>query len=163
MLVPQQQFAAVAVVAVHDINPRLAEVRQAEQQPLLDLLELPRLDHVVPGLLLIGEREQLVLRAELRRQERVDEGDVVVDAADLEDLLPPQAELLVPGSLASPGRRSSSHSLPNLPLVPALLDVAKQLDAELVGVEPAAERGHGAGVVVGVVDDLRRLQDLLRS
>ena len=34
--------------------------------------------------------------AEFRRQERVDEGNIVVDAADLEDFLPPQAELLVP-------------------------------------------------------------------
>ena len=52
VLVPQQQFAAVAVVAVHYIDPRFAEVRQAEQQPLLDFLELARLDDVLPRLLL---------------------------------------------------------------------------------------------------------------
>src|SRR5205823_5663686 len=44
MLVPQQQFAAVAVVAVDDVDPRLAEVGQTEEQSLLDLLELPALD-----------------------------------------------------------------------------------------------------------------------
>ena len=54
VLVPQQQFAAVAEVAVYYIDPRFSEVRQAEQQPLLDFLELARLDDVLPGLLLVG-------------------------------------------------------------------------------------------------------------
>ena len=50
-----------------------------------------------------------------------------------------------------------------LALVPALLDVAEQLDAELVRVEPARLRGHRPGVVVGVVDQLRGLERLLWS
>src|SRR5689334_24901765 len=137
MLVLEQQFAAVAVVAVGDVNPRFAEVRQAEQQPLLDLLEVARLDVVLPGLLLPGEGEQLVPDAELWRQEGVDEGDVVVDAADLEDLLPPQPEFLVP--LAPPVEVVAVVVLlAELAGVPAVLDVAEQLDADLVGVEPAA-------------------------
>ena len=90
MFVPQQQLAAVLVVAVHDVDPRLAEVGQTEQQPLLDLVELPRLDDVLPRLVLEGEAEHLVLAAELRRQEGIDKGYIVVDAAHLEDFLPPQ-------------------------------------------------------------------------
>src|SRR5207237_2614264 len=89
VLVPQQQFAAVAVVAVHYIDPRLPEVRQAEQEPLLDLLELPRLNYILPRLFLERVAEKTVPNAEFRRQKRVDEGDVVVDAAHLEDLLTP--------------------------------------------------------------------------
>ena len=46
VLVLQVQLAAVAVVAVLDPDDRLAEVGQAEQQPLLDLLELAALDLV---------------------------------------------------------------------------------------------------------------------
>src|SRR4051794_34202022 len=98
--VPQEQLAAVAVVAVYYKDPRFAEVRQAEQEPLLDLLEVARLDEVLAVLLLPGEGEQVVPDAELRRQERVDEGDVVVDPADLEDLLPAQAQAAVPRPLA---------------------------------------------------------------
>src|SRR5262249_27117060 len=99
VVVLQEQLPAVAVVAVYYINPRFSEVRQAVKQPLLDLLELARLDHVLPGLLLEGEAEELVLPAELGGEERVDEGNIVVDAANLEDFLPPQAELPVPGAL----------------------------------------------------------------
>src|SRR5262249_36670736 len=72
--VTQKQFPAIVVVPVHDVDERLAKIRQAEQQPLLDLLEVARLDDVLPHLLLEGVREQLVLDAELRRQEGVDEG-----------------------------------------------------------------------------------------
>src|SRR6516225_1183658 len=160
MVVPEQQFAAVAVVAVYYINPRFPEVRQAEEQALLDVFEVARLDEVLPGLLLPGEGEQLVLDAEFRRQEGVDEGDVVVDAADLEDLLLAQAKAFIPLALLV-------EVVALLPLlaelagVPAVLDVAQQFDADLVGVEPAAGHGHGAGVVVGVVDTLPRLQRLL--
>src|SRR5438270_9950316 len=43
VLVVQVELAPVAVVAVLDPDDRLAEVGQAEQQPLLDLLELAAL------------------------------------------------------------------------------------------------------------------------
>ena len=157
VLVLQVQLAAVAVVAVLDPDDRLAEVGQVEQQPLLDLLELAALDLVRVVLVVVLEAEELVPAAEVRRQERVDERQVVVDPADLEDLLPAQAELLVP----LPPRLvvvAFVVFLAELPLVPALLDVAEQLDAELVRVEPAGLGGHRAGVVVGVVDELRGLR-----
>ena len=41
MFVFQQQFSAIAVIPIHDVYPRLAEVGQPEEQPLLDLLKLP--------------------------------------------------------------------------------------------------------------------------
>src|SRR5207248_5557700 len=47
--------------------------------------------------------------------------------------------------------------------VPAVLDVAEQLDADLVRVEPAARHGHGARVVIGVVDALPGLEGLDRK
>src|SRR5262249_27234751 len=96
MLVPQEQFAAVAVVAVHHVNPRFAEVGQAEQEPLLNLSKLPRLDDVILALLVVVERKKLMLLTKLRRQEGVDKGNIVMDAANLEDFFAAQAELLVP-------------------------------------------------------------------
>src|SRR5262249_19578101 len=87
MFMTQQQLAAIAVVAVHDKNPRFAEVRQAEQQPFLDLVELPRLDDELAGLVLKRETEHLVIATELRRQEGIDESNIVVNVAHLEDFL----------------------------------------------------------------------------
>src|SRR6478609_4224645 len=51
--------------------------------------------------------------------------------------------------------------LAELALVPALLDVAIQLDAELVRVEPARRGREHARARIGVVDHLRRGQRLL--
>ena len=108
------------------------------------------------------KREELVLDRELRRQELVDEGDVVVERAHLEDLFAPEPEPQIPVPL-----RVEVVALlplaPELPLVPALLDVAVELDAELVRVEPPAARRHDARVVVGVVDDLAPVADVSRS
>src|SRR5262245_59659084 len=92
VVVPQLQFTAVAVVPVDDVDPRLAEVGQAEEQSLLDILELPALDDVVLALLVVVEREELVLPAELRSQEGVDEGVVVVDLVEIGDVLSSHAE-----------------------------------------------------------------------
>ena len=46
-LVLEKQFAAILVVAVRDMDDRASHVGQAEQQPLLDLVELAALDLVV--------------------------------------------------------------------------------------------------------------------
>src|SRR3954452_21666742 len=96
MLVLQVELAPVAVVAVLDPDDRLAEIRQVEQEPLLDLLELAALDLVRIVLVVVFVAEKLITLAEILRQIRVDEGHIVMDAADLEDLLPAQAKLLVP-------------------------------------------------------------------
>ena len=96
---------------------------------MLDFLELARLDVVLPGLLLVGVGEQVVLHAELGGQESVDEGDVVVDPPHLEDLLPAQAELPVP---VAPLLQVVALLvlLAELPGVPTVLDVPKELDAQ---------------------------------
>ena len=56
MLVTQKQFPAVAEIAVYYIDPRFSEVRQADEQPLLDFLEVAGLNDVLPPLFLPGER-----------------------------------------------------------------------------------------------------------
>src|SRR5205085_309525 len=104
--------------------------------------------------------EELVLANELRRQELVDEGDVVVERADLEDLLFAEAQAKVPVLL----RLEVVALLPllaELAAIPALFDVTKELDAELVRVEATpGGREHARGVV-RVVDDLARIEDPL--
>src|SRR5438874_1796568 len=84
----QKQLTAVLIVAVLHINNRPADVGQVKEQPLLDLLELAALDLVIAGVLVEAKGKQLVLAAEIEREKLVDEGQVVVNAADLEDFLP---------------------------------------------------------------------------
>src|SRR5262249_13149817 len=115
---------------------RLAEVGQVEQQPLLDLLELAALDLVHLALVVVPVAEHLVAPAEVRGEELVDEGHVVVDPPDLDDLLTAQAELLVP----VPPDVVVVALLPlgaELTPVPPLLYVAQQFDAHLVRIKPA--------------------------
>src|SRR5262249_16046562 len=57
----QIQLAAVVVVAVLDVDKRLAVVGEPEQQLLLDLLELTRSDLVEISVAVIAEGEQLLL------------------------------------------------------------------------------------------------------
>ena len=137
VLVPQQQLAAIAVVAVDHVNPRLAEIGQAEQQPLLDLLELARLDHVLPRLLLVGVREHLVLRRRTPGVRKVSMKVISLWTRRTSKIfLPAQSELFVPVALLLQ-IVAFVVFLAELPRVPALLDVAQQLDAELVRIEPA--------------------------
>jgi hypothetical protein len=74
--------------------------------------------------------------------------------------LPAEPGLLVPGPLLVEVV-ARLPLRPELAPVPPLLDVPEQLDPELVRVEPAAAGGHRAGVVVGVVDQLGRVEGLL--
>src|SRR3954466_7627495 len=96
MLVLQVELASVAVVAVLDPDDRLAEICQIEQEPLLDLLELAALDLVRVVLVVVFIAEKLIALAKILSQISVDESHIVMDAADLKDLLPAQAKLLVP-------------------------------------------------------------------
>jgi len=96
VLVHQHELRTVLVVPVDDFDHRLAEVRQAGEELVLHLLELAVGDLPPVALLVEGIHEQLLLDRELRRQELVDEGDVVVVLADLEDLLPPEPRVGVP-------------------------------------------------------------------
>src|SRR6185369_15884735 len=88
----------------------------------------------------------LVALDKLLGQELVDEGDVVVDAADLEDLLATLQGLVVEGGLVADG----FDVLPAravLALVPAALDVLEELDADFVGVEAAGGHVDDAAVL----------------
>src|SRR5262249_16755458 len=157
VLVAQQQLRAILEVAVLDIDERLPEVGQLEQQPILDLLELAGLDFPVAAALVEAEVEELLLAAEIEREVLVDEPDVVVELADLEDLAPPEAEPLVP-VLARLQRVALVELFAEPPAVPAILDVAQELDAELVRIQLPRRRREHAGGIVGVIDDLGGLE-----
>src|SRR5437588_5873007 len=150
------------IIAVDHINPGFSKICQAEEEAQLDLFELAGLNDVLAHLLLPGVGKQLVLDAKLRRQKGVDKGNIVMDAADLKDFFPAQAELLIP---FAPFLQIVAVVvvLAELAGVPALLDIAKKLDAELVGVKSATVGGHGPGVVVRIVNQLRWSQGLLRQ
>src|SRR5690606_25793069 len=158
---PEQELAAVQVVRIDHVDERLPEVGQLPQQRVLDLLELARLDLEPPRPAILLEREKLLIATEVEREELVDERDVVVEATHLEDLLPPEVQLLVPVA-------TLLEVVAALPLrteltdVPAALDVAEQLHAELVRVQLPGRAGEHGRDHVGIVDDLRGLERPLR-
>jgi hypothetical protein len=87
MIVPQQELTSVVEVGVLDVNDRVSAVGQLEKKLLFDGAELPRFDFV--SLVAIGpsEGKELVLLNEIRRQEFIDERDVVIKRANLEYFL----------------------------------------------------------------------------
>ena len=82
-----------------------------------------------------------------------------MDPADLEDLLAAQAGVGVPVA-AGAVVVAVVELLAERAAVPAVLDVAEQLDAELVRVELRRRAGQRAAVVVAIVDHLGRRQAL---
>src|SRR6202000_3052530 len=97
--VAQEQLAAVLEVAVLDDDRRLAAGREHAQELVFHLLELAAHDLPVARALLEAERIELLIDAELEREELVEERDVVVELADLEDLLPAQPGAAIPVAL----------------------------------------------------------------
>src|SRR3972149_10015151 len=69
--VDEIKLAAVLVVGVHDLDQRLAEVGQLEEQPLFDLLEIAAGDFVAARILVVGKGEELVLAGEEPRGKNV--------------------------------------------------------------------------------------------
>src|SRR3569832_785993 len=134
--VAEQQLAAVREVAVLDDDHRLAAVGQHLQQLILHLLELAAHDLPVARALLEAERIELLVDTELEREELVEERDVVVELADLEQLLAAEPGAALP-VLLEIHRVALVPLFTELALVPAVLDVAEQLDAELVRIELA--------------------------
>src|SRR5262249_32575387 len=131
VVVLQEELAAVLEVRVFDVDERTPRVRELEEELVLDLLELARLDLVPLVPARPAEAEEFLIAAEVRRQELVDERDVVVEGAHLEDLLFSEPEPKIPVLL----RLEVVALLPlfaELPFVPAVLDVPIKLDAELV-------------------------------
>ena len=136
VLVGQVELAAVAVVAVDDVDERLAHVGEVVEQRLLDALGVAADDAELAGVRVAAVLVELVALDELLGQELVDEVDVVVDAADLEDLLAALAEALVPAFLAAEVVGLLVF-LAEAALVPAVFDVAEEFDADLVRIEVA--------------------------
>src|SRR5690606_15043602 len=97
--VAEQQLATVLEVTVLDDDHRLAAVREHAQQLVFDLLELAAHDLPVARALLEAELIELLLDAELEREELVDERQVVVELAHLEDALATQAGASIPVEL----------------------------------------------------------------
>src|SRR5215471_10008407 len=153
VLVAQEQLAPVLEVGVLHVDEGIARIGELEQELVFDLAKLARIDLVPLVAVRPAEAEELVLAAEFGREKLVDERDVAVEGAHLEDLAPPEAEPKIPVLLRLE-RIALLPLTPELPLVPPLLDVPEELDPELVGIEPPARGGENAGVVVGVVDDL---------
>src|SRR4051812_14508411 len=96
--VGEKQLAAVLEIAVHHLDDGLAEVGELLEELALHLLELAVEDLPAVSLLVEAVDEELLLGGEVGGEELVDEGDVVVVLSHLEDLLPPEAQLLVPGT-----------------------------------------------------------------
>src|SRR5215510_8919921 len=92
----QQQLAAVLEVAVLDHDHRLAAVGQHPEQLVLHLPELAAHDLPVAAALREPERVELLLDAELQGEELVDERNVVVQLADLEQPLHAQPGPAIP-------------------------------------------------------------------
>src|SRR3954463_4670853 len=161
MTVGEEQFAPVLEVAVHHLDDGLAEVGELLEELALHLLELAVEDLPAVPLLVEPVDEELLLGGEVGGEELVNEGDVVVVLADLEDLPPSQAELLVPGP-AGAEVVALVVFFTEAALVPSFLDVAPQLDSQLVRIDRARAGTHRPAVVVGVVDNLVIPQRLRR-
>src|SRR5260370_26438569 len=131
----QVQLAPVGVVRVLHLDQGLPEVGQGEEQLLLHLAPIPAHDHVLPRAGIEAVDVELEPLAELLVQEGVNEGNVVVDLPHLEALLPAQAQPAVPAA-AHLEVIALLVLLPELPLVPTVLDLPQELDPDLVGVEP---------------------------
>src|SRR5262249_18351474 len=122
--VAQQKLAAVLEVAVLDDDHRLAAVGQLLEQLVLHLLELAAHDLPVTAAPGESERIELLLDAELEREELVDEGDVVIQLANLEQPLHAQTGPAIPVALLV-HRVALVPLLAELPAVPAILDIAQ--------------------------------------
>ena len=129
VLVKQIELAPVAVIPILHADDGLTEVGQVEQEPLLDLLELPAFDLVGVVLIVVLVAEELIPAAEILGEERVDERHVIVNAPDFEDFLPAQANRFVPfpprlvvGSARAASRHAGSVRSARFASAPRRLD-----------------------------------------
>src|SRR5260370_18286255 len=160
VIVPQEKLAPIVEIRILDVDKRIASVGELKEKLLLHGLKLPRFD--LEALVAVGptKAEELVITHKIGGQKLVDEGDVAIESAHFEDLFLPKTEAQVP-ILLRLEIITLFPLLAELAAVPALLDVAKQLDPELIGVEAPATRSEHPRRVVRVVDDLTRVQDTL--
>src|SRR5438874_10071791 len=98
---------------------------------------------------MIGEEPPLV--AELFGEERIDERDVVVHAAGLENLLAAEAEADIPLTFADVVI-AFVVVLAELAFVPAVFDVFPELETQPVRIDLSRMGGNGTGMMIGEVD-----------
>src|SRR5690606_7288774 len=128
-LVGEVQLAAVHVVGIDHVDERLAHVGDAVEEGLLDAGEVAADDAQLASARVAGVLVHAVALGELGGEELVDELDIVVDAADLEDLVAALHALVIEGFAGA----EVLEALPCgavLALVPAALDVLPQLDTD---------------------------------
>src|SRR5688572_23211969 len=118
----QHKFPAVFEVAVDNLNNGLPKVRQPREQFLFNALPVSVGDFVPSAFCVVAVDEELVFVAELLGEEGIDEGDVVVDAASLENLVPAESRMAIPVSLGCPVFTLVVF-FAELALVPSILDV----------------------------------------
>src|SRR4051812_46641846 len=99
MSMREQKLALVLIVAVGHIDERTTHIGELKEKLLFHFLEVP-----IGDLVLIGpsiERVGIELQTldELLGEILIDEGHVIADAPALKDLLPAQAQALVPFGL----------------------------------------------------------------
>src|SRR4051812_46409305 len=92
----EKQLATILVIGVLHPDDGLAKVRQREQKLRLHLSPISIDDLVLTAPTIERVGEKLLSLAKLFIHEAIDEGDVVVNVTNLENLLPPLPELLVP-------------------------------------------------------------------
>ena len=101
MLVLKIQFTPVAVVSVLYSNNRLTEIGEIEEESFLDLLVLTAFNLIKIVLIIMFEAKHFICAAEVRCEKCVDEGYVVVNSPDFEDLLTSQTESFLSHFLTS--------------------------------------------------------------
>ena len=158
VLVLEQKLAAIAVVGVDDADVRVAEVRQREEEFFFDIFEGAAFDFEPVVSSGIAEGVEFLIANEFWREKFIDEGDVIVKGADLEDFFAAEAEAHVPITFCI--EVAAFFPFAAKPsLVPSFFDVSEKLHAELVRIQSARGGGHDARVVVGVIDDFGGVED----
>ncbi len=94
------ELTAVVIVAILDIDEGLTKVGEAEEELLFDLAKLTGGNLVAIAVTVVAKGEELIAQHKLGGQELIDEGDVIVEPAYLEDLLAPEAKLAIPVTLS---------------------------------------------------------------
>ena len=123
---------------------------------MLDLLELARLYVILSRLFLVGVGKKLVLDTEFRSQERVNEGNIIMNSTHFKDLLSSQTQVNIPFPLPVE-IVTFVIFLAEFAGIPAVLDVAQQLQAEFVRIDPRAVHRHRSRMMIRKIDDLGRV------
>src|SRR6266850_1702751 len=136
----QQQLSPILKIAIGNVDKRLSEVGQRKQQLLFHALPVPVADFVNPPLRIELIGEEAALMAELFGKESVDECDVVVYAARLEDFLAPKTQADIPLALADVVI-AIVVILAEFSFVPPVFNILPQLETQPVGIDLSGMRG----------------------